>query len=239
MKKKTAQELIENLKQVRAMGFVETHRRGNTGVGKTSEDLLGVEENNFPGPNGHMTELKSGRKQSTSNLTMFTKAPLPRGINSKLRDGYGYWAKGNKKSLNITLSAVKFNTIKGKPGFKVNISRERVEIIHSEPYRSIDVPYWDKDILKSAFDKKYQKLLLYVKADVKWRGNKEHFHYNEAYLLSGFSFSRFVNLLQAGDILVDIRIGHCPNGRSHDRGTGFRIHPNKLDMCFASRNAVL
>ena len=229
---------MENLRQVRDMGFVETHRRGNTGVGKTSEDLLGVEENNFPGPNGHETELKSGRKQSSSMLTMFTKSPLPRGINSKLVEGYGYLVK-DTKSLHTTLSTAKFNTLKGKPGLKVGISGDRVEILHSEPYRSMEVPYWDKGILESAFNKKYQKLLLYVKADVEWRGNKEYFHYNEAYLLSGFSFKRFVDLLRTGDILTDIRIGQYPNGRSHDHGTGFRIHPNKLDMCFANRRAVL
>ena len=41
------------------------------------------------------------------------------------------------------------------------------------------------------------------------------------------------------DILTDIRIGQHSNGRPHDHGTGFRIKPDKLDMCFENRARVL
>ena len=47
------------------------------GIGKTLEDLLGIKENNFPGPDGITTELKSARKNSKSMLTLFTKSPDP------------------------------------------------------------------------------------------------------------------------------------------------------------------
>lgn len=70
-------ELIKDLKKIEKQGFVKTHRGGNTGIGKTLEDLLGIEENNIAGPNGHQTELKSARKGSSSMLTLFTKSPMP------------------------------------------------------------------------------------------------------------------------------------------------------------------
>ena len=234
----TISELIENLKTLRDSGFVKTHRRGNTGIGKTLEDLLGVEENNIPGPNGYMTELKAGRRHSASMLTLFTKSPLPKGVNSMLLTHYGYPYKNNN-ALHTTLSASKFNTLKGEPAFRINITTDRVEIVHYKPYESMPTPYWDKETLRKSFLRKYPDKLLYVKADSKGRGENEYFHYNEAHLLWGFSFERFTELLTAEDILADIRIGQYPDGRPHDHGTGFRIMPDKLDMCFDSRERII
>ncbi|HOV22324.1 MAG TPA: hypothetical protein PLW95_06570 [bacterium] len=40
-------------------------------------------------------------------------------------------------------------------------------------------------------------------------------------------------------MLVDIRIGQYSNGKKHDHGTGFRVLPSKLDLCFKHREKVL
>ncbi len=40
----TIQELKLRLEEIKEMGFVKTHRAHNTGIGKTLEDLLGIEE---------------------------------------------------------------------------------------------------------------------------------------------------------------------------------------------------
>ncbi len=77
-------ELVDDLKKIENQGFIKTHRGGNTGIGKTLEDLLGIEENNIAGPNGHQTELKSARKGSSNMFTLFTKSPMPEKVNTKL-----------------------------------------------------------------------------------------------------------------------------------------------------------
>ncbi len=41
-------EFVEKLKEIKNRGYIRTHRSGNTGIGKTLEDLLGIEENNIP-----------------------------------------------------------------------------------------------------------------------------------------------------------------------------------------------
>ena len=43
------EQVRQRLEAVKEMGFVETMRSGNTGVGYTLETLLGVEENNSSG----------------------------------------------------------------------------------------------------------------------------------------------------------------------------------------------
>jgi len=229
--------LVQRLKEIKDMGYVKTHRRGNTGIGKTLEDLLGIEENNIPGPNAARAELKSARKGSQSMLTLFTKSPLPPKANSVLLEGYGYESKrgNNRKELHTTVKATEYNTLKGKPGFKVNIKGDRIELVPS----SMEVlGYWDKETLKNSFERKIPELV-YVKADFRGKGSDEEFWFNEGWLLKGFSFENFMKLVEEGTIFVDVRIGQFPDGKPHDHGTGFRIFPDKLDLCFQHRERIL
>ena len=233
----TYYELIEKLKVIKEMGYIKTHRAGTTGIGKTIEDLLGIEENNIPGPNAEMIELKSARKNVISMLTLFTKSPLPRKANSVLLQRYGYKSlKGTrKKELHTTVNALGYNKLKGKYVFKINAEEDRICLVN--PQNEI-LGYWDKETLKKYFERKLPELL-YVKAETKDCGSNEKFWFNEAWLLSGFNFNNFVNLLKRGIILIDIRIGQYPDGRSHDHGTGFRVFPNQLDLCFQHREKII
>ena len=234
---KTYLEVIQILREIKEIGYIRTHRTGNTGIGKTLEDLLGIEENNIPGPNATDTELKSARKNVSSMLTLFTKSPLPRRSNSVLLQRFGYESmRGNKrKELHTTVNAVNFNQLRGELGFKINVKSDRIELINVQ-FEILG--YWTKETLKNSFEKKLPKLL-YVKADARGNGLNEEFWFNEAWLLSGFDFDNFLNLLEEGIILVDIRIGQYPDGRPHDHGTGFRIFPDKLDMCFYNRERIM
>lgn len=65
----------EAIEQVEKKGFIQSHRTGDTGVGKTLEDELGVEENSVQAADLGEVELKATRRDSNSKLTLFTKAP--------------------------------------------------------------------------------------------------------------------------------------------------------------------
>ena len=233
----TYSELIDKLKAIKEMGFIRTHRIGTTGIGKTIEDLLGIEENNVPSPNAGMIELKSARRNVSSMLTLFTKSPLPRGANSVLLKRFGYEStKDNeRKILHTTVSAKGYNQIKGETGFKIDIKNNEIYIITTQ---NEILGYWDEETIKNSFEKKLP-YLLYVKAEARGRGSNEEFWFNEAWLLSKFDFDNFLNLLRQGIILVDIRIGQYPDGRTHDHGTAFRVFPDKLDLCFENRERIM
>lgn len=231
-------QLVEQLPRIKEMGYVRTHRPNDTGVGKTLEDLLHIRENNFAGPNGHMTELKSGRKNATGMLTLFTKSPLPRKINRQLVEKFGTRDKNGNLKLHTTINALSRNTLYGNPGFIIKIKQATIVLDHLE-YADLPIPYWNRLDLEKAFVKKYPRHLLYVKADHRGHGADEEFHYNEAWLMSGFSFERFIELLMSKQILVDIRLGRHPNGRLHDHGTGFRVAPSNLDLCFDKREPII
>ena len=42
----TLEDFIREFTKIKGMGWIQTHRSGPTGIGKTLEDLLGIPENN-------------------------------------------------------------------------------------------------------------------------------------------------------------------------------------------------
>jgi hypothetical protein len=245
-------DFLRKIKQIEKMGYVESHRTGSTGIGKTLEDLLGITENNIAGPDFETYELKSARKKSVSMLTLFTKAPLPGGANKKLLEVFGYRQRKiprdrrqlsltgeeideskiplEDKELHSTVDPVNPNSV----GLKLEIKSKKLYIGNDQGVEA----YYDNDTLKKAFEKKYHKLI-YVLADHKMERGNEYFWLNEAYLLDGFGFERFSELVREGKLKIDIRIGHYQDGRLHDHGTGFRILPKYLPQCFKTVQRIL
>lgn len=239
----TLEEFIYEFTQIKNMGWIKTHRSGNTGIGKTLEDLLGIAENNYQEPDFGEYELKASRSNSNSMLTLFTKSPLPKGANTRLRLMYGYSSSvydNNEKVLHATLNARNFTNIANtgnalKVGYVVQSPSDLI-IIKSQQ-GNCDA-FWKVDNLEQNFLKKYPNKLVYVKADSRGSGVNEEFYYHSAYVCDGFSYEGFLELLQEGKIYIDLRIGQYPDGRTHDHGTGFRIREADQDALFNKHKII-
>lgn len=234
---KTLDETLQRLQELESKGYIRTHRRGQTGIGKTLEDLLEIEENNIALANTTFAEVKSARKGSQSMLTLFTKSPLPPKANTNLLDKFGYvtpLSKG-RKILHTTVKATEYNMLKGKAGFKIDARKDKLSLVSTS---GEELGYWDESTLKESFENKLLHVL-YVLADSRGEGKDEEFWFNEAWLLSGFDFEGFMNAVRGGVVCVDTRIGQYPDGTTHDHGTGFRVFPDKLNLCFSRRQTLL
>lgn len=234
-------ELVKRLKDI-SNEWHPSHREGDTGIGKTLEDLLGIKENNLPGPNGEFVELKSIRKNSTSMITLFTRSPSPKGSIRKLLYDYGYPSKKDptKLNLHVDLYGNKITYIKGKPSLKLAVTESKVNIVD---INNVIYGGWSSEDLRKSFEKVMHRVLL-VKADSRIQNGIEEFNYNEAWVLYGFSFQSFIKLIQEGTVKVELRIGIYPKGHKqagkiHDHGTGFRVLENDLQDCFAYRDKIL
>lgn len=246
------EEFITKLGKIRDCGYLKSHRSGDTGIGKTLEDLLGIDENNISGPDFSVYELKSTRRQSTTMVTLFTKTPSPKGAIKELVDNFGYrHRKGSSRTKQTTLVAVKDESDSipleekelhvtvdaNKPnsvGLQLYFVGERLYFKNDKGI----VAYYDRDTLEKAFEKKYHSLI-YVIADCKKEGKQEMFWFNEAYRLDRFGFTTFTQLIKDGLLKVDIRVGHYPDGRVHDHGTAFRILPIHFPKCFEVIECIL
>ena len=238
------EQIIKRFKQIKALGFVKSNRRNNTGVGKTFEDYVGVVENNVDEPDLFEYEIKSHREESASYITLFTKSPnFPPRANAYLKDSFGtpYEHNPTLKKLHTSMFASQYNTYNNIYSFK---------LINDKQHNMIKIGVYDintKQLLDDTVSYTYECIdkilkrklrdLFYVSAERKFEGDTEYFFFNKADIYSNPTLDKFLSLLDRGLIMYDIRIGSYQSGRNygkpHDHGSGFRILESNLKLLFA------
>ncbi|MDN5652143.1 MAG: MvaI/BcnI family restriction endonuclease [Lactococcus lactis] len=232
---------IRDFNRVRDLGFTPSTRRSNTGIGKTFEDLMGVVENNIAEPDLHGFEIKSQRNLSGSYVTLFTKSPtMPIGANTYLRQSYGSYdvSYPDVQVLHTSMFHGRFNTHIAGSNFSIRIDRleERLYIVVQRADGSLDESvYYSFENLRQATQK--IENLAFVTADTRTINDIEHFHFTNAVIFYDFiSFEHFLNLVEQGLIMYDVRIGAyktgSKRGQTHDHGSGFRIKKENMSRLY-------
>ena len=241
--------MIARFRAVKAMGYVPSHRTNDTGIGKTFEDCAGVIENNIDAPDLFGFEIKAHRENSSSYVTLFTKAPsFPDGANAILKTKFGTPYKDNPSlnRLHTSMFADRGNTYENKYSFQLFVDKKKEQILiqvndlHTGKLLDNSIGYTFADIN----DVLTQKLenLFYVSARSEKKGRKETFLFHKAEIYLHPSIDRFIQLLQEGKIMYDIRIGSYQSGanygKPHDHGSGFRIMPQSFKDLFSIHEEV-
>lgn len=233
----TVQKLKKRLEEIKALGYVKTHRTHDTGVGKTLEDLLGIKENNIRLPDIGEVEVKAKRIDSNSMLTLATKSPTPRGVNRLLFEHYKYLDKEGYYNLHSTVYGSRFNP----QGFRVMIKEDKL-FLENKPHNIS--AYWDENIFSDVLASKSNYILLvFAQTKGERKTINEHFHYTEAYLLHGINADKFHTAILKGFLKIDIRIGAYRSGKNkgkyHDHGTGFRMSKQDFLQLYDSYEKIL
>lgn len=229
---------------------MQSKRNNNTGIGKTFEDYIGVVENNIDEPDLAGFEIKSHRELSQSYVTLFTKSPsFPKGANGYLKDKFGtlYEENPDLKRLHTSMFADKANTYAGKYAFQLINDKDEKKILIGvyslKTKKLIDYScgYTYADIEKVLSRK--LKNLFYVSAETKTdKKGIEYFNFNKADIYESPSFRKFMNLLDKGLIMYDIRIGSYQSGsnygKPHDHGSGFRILEKNFKLLYSEHESV-
>ena len=221
--------------------------RNDGAVGNTLETLLGIKENNLPIPNAREWELKGQRSHTSSLVTLKHIEPSPTGakiVPNLLLPYYGWRHKlagtrypETEMSFRSTTSTAQYT----KRGFRLVIDKknQKVRFIFDPTQadtgiaevatwlKSVEAriglgrltpePYWGLEDLRYVIGAKIMNYF-YVIAYSKVEAMKEFFFYKELYILSNFSFDKFIRCIEEGAILIDFdaRTGH-------NHGTKFRI----------------
>ena len=258
----TKESLKDRLREIRALGWVETRRKNNDGgVGNTLEDLLGIEENNLPLPNAGEWEIKGQRADTASLTTLFHMEPSPRALRFVPRIllplyGWPHAEAGikyprNEMSFRQTLTA----GVRTNRGFAVIVNSDdgRIEISfdpshvdiskHGEWLNNVEEriglaeldpqPYWGFEDLFHKAGTKLNKTL-YAIAERRRAGGTEYFRYSKFLMLEAFQRERFVEAISRGYVLVDFdaRTGH-------NHGTKFRLRQNTYPNLYESVQEVV
>lgn len=141
----------------------------------------------------------------------------------------------------------KSNTYAAKYSFKlINDKIEKkifIAVYSLKTKRLLDATcYYTYADIEKVLNKKL-KNLFYVSAETKKdaKGN-ELFYFHSADIYEKPSFRKFLNLLDKGLIMYDIRIGSYQSGanygKAHDHGSGFRILESNLTKLYSEHERV-
>lgn len=227
----------KKLKKIYKLGFVESLRSSDTGIGKTLEELIGIPENNVTRDfqfNGQVIELKSQRMNASSRVTLMTKSPHWEPFSAeKIIQKYGYSDAKGRQGLKVTITATDFNTRRLK--MQIDKTHKRLNIVHEADGV---ICYFQINELMDKIREKLSQNLLIVFAETKKKKRKECFHYCEAYFLSGLSEENFERLLLEGTIVWEFRMHIKENGSVRDHGAGFRISEKYLPELYATKEKI-
>ena len=228
-------ELIrERLPEICSQGFIETMRKGNTGVGYTFEELWGLEENNDSGADlDGEVEFKATRKNKKCRVTAFTQAPL---WNMALRDVIRtFGIEDQEKNNRINW----FPSLSSKPnpvGLRVEVDDDTVFIVDDNNRKIASIHL---EVLKHRFKMKLSNALL-VYAESRRINKVEHFHYNEAYLCLDIDTQTIKSLILEGKLVVEPRVYlNTDTDKLRDRGVAFRLDGKYLRELYSSVEKVL
>jgi len=242
----------------------ETRDTRNDGaVENTLETLLGLKENNLPIPNAQEWELKGQRSHTGSLVTLKHIEPSPTAakiVSSLLLPCYGWKHQYAGKKYSSTEMSFRSTTCATEytiRGFTIVVDKnqQKVRFVFdsgkarvSDPdiaswLKSVEErvglgpvvpePYWGFDDLRYTIGSKISNCF-YVIADSKMERKREFFLYRELYILSGFSFERFIKCIEDGAVLIDF------DARSgHNHGTKFRIRQGHWRELFSDFTRAL
>jgi len=247
----TKEEVIQQLREIKGMGWIPSRRsKYNVGaVGNTLEDLLGIKENNLPIANAGVWELKAQRRETSSLITLFHFEPWPR--NARIvprillpKYGWPHPTELREMSFRVTMSGDRYTD----RGFRVIVDRaqqrlridfdaSQIDPRHTDWLKQVErraglgkivpEPFWAFNELERKARPKLRSSF-YLTAQARVVNDKEEFLYDSLLMLQDFNFTRFLDSIEKGKVLVDFDAK-----TTHNHGTKFRIRqeawPNFYD----------
>ena len=241
-----ASTFIQEFQNIKNMGWVDSHRHGDTGIGKTLEDLMKIRENNHQTYDLHGYEIKAHRNASNSLITLFTKSPTyPKNANNFLREKYGVQEDSDtSKILHTSIYANDYNTHRSGYNFKLEVTNNYNIILNIKNNNDNIVSNcisWDIEKINYIIENKI-KHLAFIKADRRIYNNTEQFKYDSCILYSGITIHTFIDAIINKFICVELRLGYYKSGKyknkTHDHGTGFRINPKNLSQIYPDMTTI-
>lgn len=232
-----ASELLSKLKKIHAQGYVPGVKHGDTDVGMTLENLLGIKPNADKAPDYKGIELKTSRKlgkavasiSKNKKVTLFTNTPDWK--RSKfdalgILKTFGYVENG-RLQLYCTVS-----NITNPQGLYLDAHNE-IDLINkakTDKYTG-DVAVWALDVLKARLAEKHHETF-WVQASSRVIDGKEYFQYDFVRHTRKPNTVNLASLFDAGIITLDYAMHIKPSGGVRDHGYLFRTTSDKFPHIF-------
>lgn len=232
-----ARELLDKLHKIHNEGFIQGISHGDTNVGMTLENLLGIEPNSSQAPDYKGIELKTSRKlgqavqkiSKTKKVTLFAKTPdweRSKFNARQILEKFGYISK-NKLRLSCTVSEKP-----NRQGLYLDAQNE-VDLFNrakTESYTG-DVAVWSLEDLKEQFSLKHNETF-WIQASSQILDGKEFFQYDLVRHTRKPNVSNLATLIDAGIVTLDYTLSLQSNGKLRNHGYLFRTTSDKFAHIF-------
>ena len=243
----TEYELFKFFSKIRKQGWIESKRKGSTGIGYTLENLLNIEENSLPIADYNGIEIKAMRVFSKKRIHLFNAEPdgdflFP---HERILKKVGYPSKKNH-NYKVFLSAAYGNEYTNigyskKVKLYVNRKKQKIDFIVTDRfYKNMQVDIsWSFDLIKTKLEQKIKELAI-IKAENKFINGKEFFYYKRIEFYKLKDFDTFLKLIEDGTIKVcfkiDVHVEGIKEGKIDNHGTDFSIKEENIEKLFDKIN---
>lgn len=223
-----ANELLNKIKLLARKPF-PAQRKGDTGIGFTLEEMLGIQANSSKKPDYKGIEIKSGRG-GKNRTTLFAQVAdwniSPCKKSAEILNKYGY-DRGDDFKLYCTLSTQKQNSQKLQ--FFYNPKTDQLE----EWYDGKDlVAIWPGALLRKRLKEKHNETF-WVEAKSEVINDIEYFQLISVTHTKTPILSQLMPLINSGVITMDHLIKrNGKTGRVSEKGPLFKMNKRDLDLIF-------
>jgi len=230
---KDLSELLDRFDEVSRRGWVESLRKGDTGIGYTFETRLGIRENNdkradFKGIEIKCKGIKEGVESASGKINLFQHGPVWLGTQSA-RDRIRILGKAGADGLYTCHSQIK--TTPNNLGLSLGIIEvdRKIDLLkHADAFG-----YWTFDTLEERLREKHSRAVM-IKARSRKKKSNSLFHYEELTYLERPSIERFVALVGSRNIVFEFLMSEKPNGTVRNHGYPWRlVREEFLDQLFS------
>lgn len=233
-----AKELLDKLREIHSRGYVKGVSHGDTNVGMTLENLLGIPPNDSKAPDYKGIELKSSRKlgkaaarvAKSRKVTLFTNVPdwkRSKFDAEGILKTFGYVGDNSRLQLYCTVS----NLINAQ-GLYLD-AHDEIDLINKAKTPSYvgDVAVWALDTLKARLSEKHRETF-WVQASSEFYDGKEFFQYDYVRHTRKPNTANLASLFDAGIITLDYTLSMKTTGNARDHGYMFRTTGDKFAHIF-------
>lgn len=240
-----AKELESMIRGLYERGFVDSLRRGSTGVGYTLETLLGIKENSDKAPDYKGIEIKSGREFKTKPQLFCETPDWAKSPHSKwdALTNFGY-PTGNMDTwredfanyvLRCTVASAKMNP----QGFIHKLNSDDEEYIVFNNGRNARHPkekvfIWDLKTLQDRLLEKHAETFWVIAETKKLPDGTEQFRYGRIIHTKDPSPLTFARLLNDDGITLDFsfKASSAERKTAGDKGFSFKLRKPRFHELF-------
>ena len=232
--------LKEKLDKIKNLGWIECKNKNKSVTGKTLENLLEINPDNFEIPDYNTIEIKSKVSKRENYIDLFCATPDSYVLETKrLYDKYSYLDSNNYKILNFVLYGEFLKPINNEYSAKLRIDYKNKKVImetYNKDNELIDnLSSWSFELLEEKLCRKLNYVCL-VEGDKKFSHNVLYVRYDKYKFYKLKKFSNFIRLLKRGQIRISFTLGvyksGSKSGKMHDHGTQFSIRKENIKLLF-------